>query len=124
MEKLVPRYKWIGLCVVLGFMLISCGGSASNGDISGIWKSDDGDMTLSINLNGEQKTIEMQGKTMLVTIEEIISDKMVKLNVKEDENTFSTWTFQRRWSDNGSDFTLNLVLPDGNQENLIRVQHS
>ncbi len=124
MKKNGMRYTWAGLCIVLGLMLISCGTSGSDGDISGVWKSDDGDMTLSINFNGEQKTIETQGKKMPVTIEEIISDTMVRVNVIEDENTVSLWTFQRRWNDNGSDFSMTLVLPDGNQEKLTRVRQS
>ena len=127
MKNCGAMYKWVAIFAVLGLVFISCGGDKTKADgagINGIWKSDNGEITISINFNGESKSIEMEGKNMPVTIEESASENTVKLNVKEDENTVSKWVLQKMWNDNGSDFKLILMLPDGSRKALNREGHS
>jgi len=106
-------------------MLISCSSGNGNGenggpDISDRWKSEDGKMVVAINFNVEPKTIEVDGKTMPVTIKEDSTELLVKIDVTEAEGTVSMWTLQKLWNDNGSDFTVVLTLPDGKRVNLAR----
>jgi hypothetical protein len=122
MRKCSWGIKWFALVVVIGFFMTSCGGSATeeaNSGINGVWKSDDGNKELTININGESKTIEMDGKIMPVTIESDTYKSMI-VQVQEDTDTVSTWTFQKVWNDNGSSFTVILTLPDGTRENFAK----
>jgi hypothetical protein len=77
-------------------------------------------MVVAINFNVEPKTIEVDGKTMPVTIKEDSTELLVKIDVTEAEGTVSMWTLQKLWNDNGSDFTVVLTLPDGKRVNLAR----
>jgi len=127
MKKWSSSIKWCTLCIIMGFMLISCSsgngdGDGKNGepDISDRWKSEDGNMVVAINFNVEPKTIEVDGKTMPVTIKEDSTEHLVKIDVTEAEGTVSMWTLQKLWNDNGSDFTVVLTLPDGKRVNLAR----
>lgn len=122
MRKCSWGIKWFALVVVIGFFMMSCGGSATdeaNSGINGVWKSDDGNKELTININGESKTIEMDGKIMPVTVESDTYKSMI-LQVQEDADTVSTWTLQKVWTDNGSSFTVILTLPDGTRENFAK----
>ncbi len=123
MKKWSSSIKWCTLCFIMGFMLISCSsgnGKNSGPDISDRWKSEDGTMTMVINFNVEPTTIELDGKTMPVTIKEWITKDSVKIDVTEAEGTVSTWNLQKLWLDNGSDFTVILTLPDGKRVNFAR----
>ncbi len=125
MRKWSSSIKWCTLCFIMGFMLISCSSGNGNGenggpDISDRWKSEDGKMVVAINFNVEPKTIEVDGKTMPVTIKEDSTELLVKIDVTEAEGAVSMWTLQKLWNDNGSDFTLVLTLPDGKRVNLAR----
>ena len=127
MRKWSSSIKWCAVCIIMGFMLISCGngGGKGNGensgpDINDRWKSEDGTMTMVINFNVEPTTIELDGKTMPVTIKEWITKDSVKIDVTEDEGTVSTWNLQKLWQDNGSDFWLVLTLPDAKRVKFAR----
>lgn len=124
MRKWSSSYKWFAICIVLGFLIAACGGETEKPDYSGVWKSNNGDKILTLNFNGEQKTIEMDGKIMQGHVDQVISSNAIKINVEEDESTVSTWTFQKMWNDNGSDFILILMLPDGSRNTYSRMQHS
>ena len=126
MRKWSSSIKWFALVVFIGFFMISCGGSATdeaNSGINGVWKSDDGDKVITININGESKTIEMDGKIMPVTIESDTYKSMI-VQVQEDADKMSKWTFQKVWNDNGSSFTVILTLPDGTRENFAKETNS
>jgi len=122
MRKWSSSIKWFVLVVFIGFFMISCGGSATeeaNSGINGVWKSDDGDKVITININGVSKTIDMDGKIMPVTIESDTYKSMI-VQVQEDADKISKWTFQKVWNDNGSSFTVILTLPDGTRENFTK----
>jgi hypothetical protein len=122
MRKWSSSIKWLAFVVVVGFFMTSCGSSPTeeaNSGINGVWKSEDGDKILTININGESKTIEMDGKVMPVTIESDTYKSMI-VQVQEDTDKVSTWTFQKVWNDNGSSFTTILTLPDGTRENFAK----
>jgi hypothetical protein len=122
MRKWSSSIKWFALVVFIGFFMISCGGSPTeeaNSGINGVWKSDDGNKVITININGESKTIEMDGKIMPVTIESDTYKSMI-VQVQEDADKMSKWTFQKVWNDNGSSFTVILTLPDGTRENFTK----
>ena len=124
MKKWSSSVKWVGLVIFVGLMLISCGGAQNtNSDISGVWKSEDGESVLKINFNGETKTIEMDGKIMPATIESD-TDKQMVVKVQEDADKVSTWTLKKIWNDNGSSFTFNLTLPDGTFEHYAMEKSS
>jgi len=112
------------MCIVLGFLLSACGGETNKPDYSGVWKSVHGDTILTLNFNGDHKIIELDGKTMNGRVDQVISNNSVKVNVEEDENTISTWTFQKMWNDNGTDFILVIMLPDGQRNSFSRVKQS
>ena len=123
MKKCSTGAKWFALVIFVGFFIVSCGGGGSStteqadSSINGVWKSDDGDVALTINFNGEKKTIEMDGKIMPATIE-IDTDRQMVVKVQEDADKIETWTFTKVWNDNGSSFTFVLTFPDGRRENL------
>ncbi len=124
MRKWSVSYKWLAMCIVLGFLLSACGGETNKPDYSGVWKSVHGDTILTLNFNGDHKIIELDGKTMNGRVDQVISNNSVKVNVEEDENTISTWTFQKMWNDNGTDFILVIMLPDGQRNSFSRVKQS
>ena len=123
MKKCSTGAKWFALVIFVGFFIVSCGGGGSStteqadSSINGVWKSDDGDVALTINFNGEKKTIEMDGKIMPATIESD-TDRQMVVKVQEDAEKIETWTFTKVWNDNGSSFTFVLTFPDGRRENL------
>lgn len=126
MRKCGTGIKLFVLVIAIGFFLVSCGSSSTNPTASGangVWKSDDGDVTLTINFNGEKKNIEMDGKIMAATIESD-TDRQMVVKVEEEANKIETWTFTKVWNDNGSAFTFILTLPDGTRENLKMESHS
>jgi hypothetical protein len=118
MKKWSSGHKWLALVIVIGFILASCGSAEkTNSDINGVWKNKDGVAVLTINFNGESKTVEMDGKIMPVTVKSDTYKEMI-VNVQEDADKISTWTLKKVWTDNGSSFTIILSLPDGTRENL------
>jgi hypothetical protein len=118
MKKWSSGHKCLALVIVIGFILASCGSAEQkNSDINGVWKNKDGVAVLTINFNGESKTVEMGGKTMPATIKSDTYKEMI-IDVQEDANQISTWTLKKVWTDNGSSFTIILSLPDGTRENL------
>jgi len=123
MKKWCSGVKWFAMSFALMFMLISCGGGGggnSGPDVSDRWRSENGDMTVIINLKDEQKTIEVDGKIMPVTIKEKVEKQSIKLDVTEEEGTVSTWILQQLWNDNGTDFTLVLIQVGGKRVKLLR----
>jgi hypothetical protein len=124
MRKCSWGIKWFALVIVIGFFLMSCGGAEkTNSDISGVWKNVDGGKVLIINFNGENSTIEMDGKIMPATVESD-THKVMIVKVQEDTDKVSTWTIRKIWNDNGSAFTFNLALPDGTQEHFTKETQS
>lgn len=124
MRKCSWGIKWFALVVVIGFFMTSCGGGEkTNSGINGVWKNNDGGKVLTINFNGESKTIEMNGKIMTATVESDTHKEMI-VKVQEDTDKVSTWTIRRIWNDNGSSFTFNLALPDGTQEHFTKETKS
>jgi hypothetical protein len=124
MKKWGSSYKWFALVIVIGFILASCGSSnQASSDVNGVWKNEDGGTVVTINFNGESKTIEMDGKVMPVVIESDTYKEMI-VKVQEDVDKISTWIFKKVWTDNGSSFTFILSLPDGTRKNLSMETHS
>jgi hypothetical protein len=118
MKKWNSGFSWVGMVIVIGFILASCGSAENkNSDINGVWKNKDGVAVLTINFNGESKTVEMDGKIMPVTVQSDTYKEMI-VNVQEDADKISVWTMKKVWTDNGSSFSIILSLPDGTRQNL------
>jgi uncharacterized protein YcfL len=123
MRKWGMSYKWLALVIVVGFILSGCSSSQqANTNVNGVWKDENG-TTVTINFNGESKTIEMNGKIMPAIIESDTYKEMI-VKVQEEADKLSTWIFKKVWNDNGSSFTFILSLPDGTRQNLSQETHS
>ena len=111
-------YLLVSMVIVLGLVFTSCGGeSAAKSDISGVWKSNQDGEIIKIDFASENKTIEFGGQTHKAVIEKE-DDKMIVVKIDEGEKQ-GTVRFSKMWSDNGSDFTLVIFLPDGTRKDLV-----
>lgn len=99
---------------------IGCGKNAGTGDISGVWKGDKCNCSVTINMAGEHKTITLGEKKIEITSQAEKED-IVSLGVKKDNGETAVWTFQKIWDDNGSTFTL-VFSNDKDQENLTLMK--
>ncbi len=123
MKERVRCYSLFFVLVAFGLAFASCGGGgAVKNGIDGVWKTEKGDEIVKINLAGENKTVEFDGQVHKAVIEKE-DDKTVIVRIEEGE-TQSTVSFSRMWNDNGSDFTLVFLLPDGSRWDLIAQSHS
>jgi hypothetical protein len=103
--------------ICFGLIFASCGGTSSaKSDISGVWKSDKADEIVKINLAGEDKTIEFGGQAYKAAVAEEEGDTII-INI-EEEGQQKPVKITKVWSDNGSDFTLVFLLPDGTRHKL------
>jgi hypothetical protein len=124
MRKWGMSYKWFAILIIFGFILSGCSSSEqASANVNGVWTNEDGNTVVTINFNGESKTIEMNGKIMPAVIESDTYKEMI-VKVQEEVDKLSTWIFKKVWNDNGSSFTFILSLPDGTRQNLSQETHS
>jgi hypothetical protein len=104
----------------LGFMAIGCSSGKQKllTDVSGIWNRDQDAGTVQFDLTGENKTLELDGKSYSATIDKVNMDRLeVDLKVKNGEAQSEMWSIRQVWDDNGTEYKL-VFDHDGQKENL------
>jgi len=98
----------IAAIVAAVFMFTGCGSNGSIlSEMTGTWKSDKDGAAIKIDLSGEQKTIEIGGNAVPVTVERVDEGAYsVKVNAKLANGKTTKWSFRQVWDDNGSNFTI------------------
>jgi hypothetical protein len=113
----------LGVLMVVGLVLgiMGCGGSTKSdvANLNGAWQDPSNHLKIVLNLSGDAKTIDIDGKTLPVTIKKNDSDR-ISLNVSDPAAGSKEWNIYRVWDDNGSHFTLKFEH-DGRTENLNRI---
>jgi len=113
------RVGWY-ICAALMCALVvfgcSQGGGGSVADLNGEWKDTADNAKFVINFNGDANTIAYGSEEVSVTIKEVAGDKITLLPAKGSDGE---WELVRRWSDNGSSFTLVLVR-NGQTHKLVK----
>ncbi len=94
--------------VAVSFMFTGCGGNENiMSEMTGTWKSDKDGAAIKINLSGEQKTIEIGGNAIPVTIKKIDeSSYSVRVDAKLANGKTSEWSFRQVWDESGSSFII------------------
>ena len=102
---------------------ITAAGCAKKGDmlqqISGVWQDSQGNKTVEVKLQGDAKSLTVNGKSYPVTVENIESSNyQVNLKVQNGNDAPVSWSLRQVWADNGSDFNL-AFTHDGKNDVLI-----
>jgi len=107
--------------IALIFGIIGCGDSGKSdvANFSGAWQNPSNLQKVVLNLNGDSKTIAIDGKTLPITVKKNEADRY-SLHVSDPVLGEKEWKIFRIWDDNGSTFTLRLER-DGKAEDLNRV---
>jgi hypothetical protein len=89
-------------------ILIGCGnGEDLAAQISGKWQLEKDARTIEINLNGEPKSLIVDGRTHSAVVEKIDKDAyVVQVKVETETGNTEVWSFRQIWNDNGSTFKL------------------
>lgn len=121
-QKLFHSTLWtmIVMLGVLGLFTIGCSDNKSKllTDVSGVWNRNQGAGTVQIDLAGENKTLEVDGKSYAATIDKVNMDRLeVDLKVQNGGAQPEMWSVRQVWDDSGS--TYKLIFDHGGQkENL------
>jgi hypothetical protein len=117
------KLNYLGVLVIISliFGIIGCGDSGKSdvANFNGAWQNPVNQQKVVLNLNGDRKTIAIDGKTLPVSIKKSEADRY-SLNVSDPALGEKEWKLYRIWDDNGSTFTLRLEH-DGKTEDLSRV---
>jgi hypothetical protein len=117
------KLNYFGVLVVISFIfgIIGCGDSGKSdvANFNGAWQNPVNQQKVVLNLNGDSKTIAIDGKTLPVTIKKSEADRY-SLHVSDPVLGEKEWKIYRIWDDNGSTFTLRLEH-DGKTQDLSRV---
>jgi len=117
------KMNYIGVLAIIAliFGIIGCGDSGKSdvANFSGAWQNPSNLQKVVLNLNGDSKTIAIDGKTLPITIKKNEADRY-SLHVSDPVLGEKEWKIFRIWDDNGSTFTLRLER-DGQAEDLNRV---
>jgi hypothetical protein len=123
-EKLFRRTLWTMMIIsgLLGLIALGCSSSGNKGkllsEISGVWNRSQGEGTVQIDLTGENKTLEVDGKSYVATIDKVNTDLLkVELKVQNGAAQPEMWSVQQVWDDNGENYRL-VFDHDGQKENL------
>jgi hypothetical protein len=119
------RIKWSVFLAFIMFVIVGCGSSTDLAtDISGKWKSEQGNDRVDINLTKEASSLTIDGQTYKGVIESIDKgSNTVHVKVETDDGQSETWSIHQVWDDNGSTFNLTLRR-NGTIETLIPAQKS
>lgn len=111
------------LVAALVLFFIGCGGKQDIvSQMAGTWKSDKGGYPIKINLTGNDKSIEIDGKTVPVTVKSVEKGSyLVTLATTSLTGKTSEWSLRQVWNDNGSAFTIKFKH-DGVIEPLVRMK--
>ena len=100
------------LIVALSLTTLSCGSSSGGGDkladISGVWKGNDCNCEIVIDLANDTKTMTIDKQKLAVVVKEIVDDKLI-LSVSDGNGKNEDWELIQVWDDNGSTFSLALI---------------
>ena len=112
------------LIVALSLTTLSCGSSSAGGnqlaDISGIWKGNDCNCEIIIDLAHEAKSMTIGDQKIAVSVKGVV-DNVLSLNVNDGNGKTDEWKLIQRWDDNGSTFSLALIR-NGKKEALSLVK--
>ena len=105
--------------IALSLAFIGCGSSTNLlDDISGVYKSSQGEKPVAINLASDAKSLVIDGQNYPVTVEKINMDRYeVDLKVTGTGGKTETWTLRQIWDDTGSNFKL-AFNRNGSEEEL------
>jgi len=111
------------LVAALGLVVIGCGGKQDIvSQMAGTWKSDKGGYPVKINLEGKDKSIEIGGKTVPVSLKNVDKGQyLVTVATTSLVSKTSEWSLIQVWDDNGSDFTIKFNH-DGMEETLTQMK--
>jgi len=98
----------IATIVTVVFMFTGCGSNGSIlSEMTGTWKSTKDGAAIKINLSGEEKTIEIGGNAVPVTVEKVDEGAYsVRVNAKLANGKTSDWSFRQVWDGTGSSFAI------------------
>ena len=110
------------LVAALVLIVIGCGGKQDIvSQMTGTWKSDKGGYPVKINLTGNDKSIEIDGKSVPVTVKNVDKGEyQVTVAATSLAGKTSEWSLIQVWDDNGSNFTIKFEH-DGMEEPLARM---
>ncbi|MDX2440124.1 MAG: hypothetical protein QNK40_06185 [Desulfobacterales bacterium] len=110
------------LVAALVLVVIGCGGKQDIvSQMTGTWKSDKSGYPVKINLTGNDKSIEINGKTVPVTVKNVDKGEyQVTVAATSLAGKTSEWSLIQVWDDNGSNFTIKFEH-DGMVEPLVRM---
>ncbi len=111
------------LVAALVLVVIGCGGKQDIvSQMTGTWKSDKSGYPVKINLTGNDKSIEINGKTVPVTVKNVDKGEyQVTVAATSLAGKTSEWSLIQVWDDNGSNFTI-IFKHDGIEEPLARME--
>ena len=116
-------YQLIACVLVAALVLVvtGCGGKQDIvSQMAGTWKSDKGDNPVKINLTGKDKSIEIGGKTVPVTLKNVDKGEYIlTVTTTSLAGKTSEWSLIQVWDDNGSHFTIKFKH-DGMEETLTQ----
>jgi hypothetical protein len=123
-QKLFYSTLWtmIVMLGVLGLLTVGCSDNKSKllTEVSGVWNRGQGAGTVQFDLTGENKTLEVDGKSFSATIDKVNMDRLeVDLKVQNGEAQPEMWSVRQVWDDNGVEYKL-VFDHDGQKENLAR----
>lgn len=112
------------LIIALSLATLSCGSSNAGGnqlaDLSGVWKGNECECEIIIDLANDTKSMTIEDQKMAVSVKGIV-DGVLSLNVNDGNGKTEEWKLIQRWNDNGSDFSL-AFLHNGKKETLSLVR--
>jgi hypothetical protein len=120
----IPAYQdYVKRAEQAGF---NSGSSANNAmlvDVSGVWRGDSDQAMISIDLRGNEKSININGVNIPVTVDNVDQgNHIIQLGVIANTGKKESWTIRQIISDKG-DFTLQMTLHDGTQDALSFVRN-
>jgi len=109
------------ILVAFGVMFSSCSNKTNiMSEMTGTWKSDKSSEPVTINLSGEQKSIEIGTAKVPVTVDKVDEGAYsIKMTAKPANGGVAAWSLRQVWNDNGSTFRI-IFDHDGDEETLTR----
>jgi hypothetical protein len=114
-----PRVIGTAVFILTVSILIGCsGGEKIQSQISGTWQRTQGEGTVEINLANDSKSLKIEGRTYIATIDKVDKGShSVHLKVETTTGQMEMWSLRQIWDDNGSSFKI-AFNRNGTQETL------
>ncbi len=121
----VQRVIFTSVFLILLSSVIGCGGGEKlQTQINGMWQRAQGDGTVEINIANDPKSLVIDGRSYVATIEKIdMGDYSVRLKVETEAGNTEPWILRQIWNDNGTNFKL-IFNHNGTKEILVSGKHS